>query len=143
MTDPTTDDAGRYGRARSLRSPHRWVAVAVGLLGVATAAAAAVLVYQRFSAPDVKGALSGYRLIDDETVSVTVSVTRSDPSRPVVCIVRARAMDGSESGRREVLVPPGTAGTVQVTTIVKSAQPPVLGDVYGCGTDIPDYLRSS
>jgi hypothetical protein len=41
-----------------------------------------------------------------------------------------------------VLVGSSDAGTVQVTTIVKSSKPPVLGDVYGCGTDVPAYLRS-
>ncbi len=70
-------------------------------------------------------------------MQVTISVTRDDPSRPVVCIVRARSIDGSETGRREVLVPPSAQKTVQVTTIVKASRPPVVGDVYGCGTDVP------
>ena len=73
-------------------------------------------------------------------MEVTLSVTRDDPSRPVVCIVRARSIDGNETGRREVLVPPSIAATVQVTTIVKSSRQPVVGDVYGCGTDVPGYL---
>ena len=30
--------------------------------------------------------------------------------------------------------------TVQVTTVVKASRPPVVGDVYGCGTDVPSYL---
>jgi hypothetical protein len=29
---------------------------------------------------------------------------------------------------------------VQVTAVVKSSRPPVVGDVYGCGTDVPAYL---
>jgi hypothetical protein len=91
----------------------------------------------------VKGELGGYQIIDDETVSVTISVTRNDPSRPVVCIVRARSIDGGETGRREVLVPPSTQATVQVTTIVKASRPPVVGDLYGCGTDVPSYLVGS
>ena len=33
----------------------------------------------------------------------------ADPSVPAVCIVRARSIDGDETGRREVLVPPSTA----------------------------------
>ncbi|MDT5102612.1 MAG: hypothetical protein QOI25_125, partial [Mycobacterium sp.] len=68
------------------------------------------------------------------------SVTRKDPSRPVVCIVRARSINGGETGRREVLVPPSSQATVQVTAIVKTSQRPVVGDVYGCGTDVPSYL---
>jgi hypothetical protein len=69
-------------------------------------------------------------------------VTRKDPSRPVDCIVRVRAKDGSETGRREVLVPPSTQATVQVTAVLKSSKPAVVGDIYGCGTDVPDYLRA-
>jgi len=91
----------------------------------------------------VKGDLAGYQLLDDETVQVAITVTRDDPSRPVVCIVRARSIDGSETGRREVLVPPSAQKTVQVTTIVKASRPPVVGDVYGCGTDVPSYLVAS
>jgi hypothetical protein len=87
--------------------------------------------------------MSGYRLVDDETVSVTFTVTRRDPSRPAVCIVRARSKDGSETGRREVLVPPSPQRSVQVTTIVKASRPPVIGDVYGCGLDVPKYLVAS
>jgi len=29
---------------------------------------------------------------------------------------------------------------VQVTTIVKTSRPAVIGDVYGCGLDVPAYL---
>ncbi|HEX7322799.1 MAG TPA: DUF4307 domain-containing protein [Mycobacterium sp.] len=140
--DPAALPAARYGRTRLLGRPHRWAAAALTVLVVAAGAALAVFGYQRFRTPDVSGELGGYQLIDNETVSVTISVTRSDPSRPVVCIVRARAADGSETGRREVLVGPATATTVQVTTVVKSSKPPLMGDIYGCGTEVPAYLRA-
>ncbi|MDD4866296.1 MAG: DUF4307 domain-containing protein, partial [Mycobacterium sp.] len=70
-----------------------------------------------------------------------ISVRRSDPSRPVDCIVRVRATDGGETGRREVLVPPSSEKTVQVTTTLKSSRPPMMADIYGCGTDVPGYLH--
>ncbi len=132
----------RYGGGALPRAARRRVVVALAVLGVAAGIVVAVIGYQRLGRSDVAGTLAGYRLIDPETVSVTISVTRSDPSRPVDCIVRVRAKDGSETGRREVLVPPASQATVQVTTIVKSSKPPVVGDVYGCGTDVPDYLRA-
>ena len=132
----------RYGRQRLSRRARRRVAVGLTLLIVALGVGIALVGFQRLGSSEVKGELSGYRLIDDETVEVTVGVTRDDPSEPVVCIVRARSLDGSETGRREVLVPPSEHATVQVTTIVKSSRPPVVGDVYGCGTDVPAYLRA-
>lgn len=131
----------RYGRPRLSRGARRRVAIALGVLVAAAGIVIAVIGYQRISTSAVTGSLVGYRLVDDETASVTISVTRSDPSRPVACIVRVRATNGSETGRRELLVPPSEATTVQVTTTVKSSQPPVMADVYGCGTEVPSYLR--
>lgn len=131
----------RYGRLRLSRRARRRVAIALGVLVAAAGIVIAVIGYQRISTSAVTGSLVGYRLVDDETASVTISVTRSDPSRPVACIVRVRATNGSETGRRELLVPPSEATTVQVTTTVKSSQPPVMADVYGCGTEVPSYLR--
>ena len=135
--------AARYGRQRLSRGNRRWIAMGLGMLVLAAGVVIAVLAAQRLGTGDVKGELGGYQLVDDETVQVTVTVTRDDPSRPVVCIVRARSIDGSETGRREVLVPPSTQKTVQVTTVVKTSRPPVVGDVYGCGTDVPSYLVAS
>ena len=131
----------RYGRGPLLR-PSRRRAAALAVVVAAVGVVIAVVAYQRLGRSDVAGTLAGYRLIDGQTVSVTISVTRKDPSRPVDCIVRVRAKDGSETGRREVLVEPSSQATVQVTTIVKSSKPAVVGDIYGCGTDVPGYLRA-
>jgi hypothetical protein len=109
---------------------------------VAAGVALAFVGYQRLGTAEVKGELGGYKLLGADTVEITISVTREDPSRPAVCIVRARSVDGAEIGRREVLVPPSIADTVVVSTIVKATRQPVVGDVYGCGTDVPAYLRA-
>lgn len=144
MTEtPTPRPEARYGRPRLSRITRRWVIVAVGVLVVVAGLAVALIGYHRFGTAAVKGSLAGYRVIDDQTASITITVTREDPSRPVDCIVRVRSADGSETGRRELLVPPSDAATVQVTTTVKSSQPPVVADIYGCGTDVPAYLRPS
>lgn len=140
MTDSKPD---RYRDSRLGALPRRLLAIALGSLGIATFTALAMLGFHRLTDADAKGELYGFEVLDDQTVSVKFSVTRSDPSRPAACIVRVKSGDGSETGRREVLVPPSESATVQVTTIVKSSQPPVMGDIYGCGSDVPDYLRSS
>jgi len=129
----------RYGRQRLTRRQRRLIAGVLTALVLVAGVTIAVVASGRFGGA-VKGELSGYRLVDDETVDVTITVTREDPAQPVVCIVRARSIDGSETGRREVLVPPSPQKTVQVTAAVKSNRPPVVGDVYGCGTDVPPYL---
>ncbi len=130
----------RYGRQGLDPRSRRRIAIALGVLALLAGILVAVIGYQRLGTSDVSGKLAGYRVIDNETVDVIVSVTRSDPSRPVVCIVRARSRDGSETGRREVLVGPSDQATMQVTAQVKTSRPPVNGDVYGCGADVPSYL---
>jgi hypothetical protein len=130
----------RYGRQKLSSRTRRRLAIGLFVLILAIGVVVAIVGFQRLGTGDVKGELGGYRLVDDGTAEVTISVTRKDPSRPVVCIVRARSIDGGETGRREVLVPPSSAATVQVTAIVKTSKRPVMGDVYGCGTDVPAYL---
>lgn len=142
MTEtPASRPEARYGRPRPSPAPRRLVIIALGALVIAAGLVIAVVGYRRLGTHDVSGSLASYRVIDSETASITISVTRSDPSRPVDCIVRVRSKDGSETGRREVLVPPSDAATVQLTTTVKSSKPPVMADIYGCGTDVPAYLR--
>ncbi|GAY19123.1 DUF4307 domain-containing protein [Mycobacterium sp. shizuoka-1] len=141
MTDsPPQLPQARYGRQGLPAATRRRVAFALGVLVLAAGVVLALIAYQRFEGNDVEGTIASYEVLDDHTVSVTISVTRKDPSRPVHCIVRARSHDGDETGRREVLVPPSQAATVQVTTIVKSYKRPFVGDIYGCGTDVPSYL---
>jgi hypothetical protein len=132
--------AARYGRQRLSSRSRRRLAIGLFVLILAVGVVVALVGFQRLGTGDVKGELGGYRLVDNSTAEVTITVTRKDPSRPVVCIIRARSIDGGETGRREVLVPPSSQATVQVTAIVKSSQRPVVGDVYGCGTDVPAYL---
>ena len=142
MTEaPVPRPEARYGRQRLSRRTRRRIAIGLPVLIVAAGIVVAALGYHRLGTSDVSGSLAGYHVIDDETASVTISVTRSNPSRPVDCIVRVRSTDGSETGRREVLVPPSDQATVQVTTTVKSFQRPAMADIYGCGGNVPDYLR--
>lgn len=112
----------------------------LGALVTAALIGGAVAAYHRFEGNDVEGAMGAYDVLDDQTVTVTISVTRKDPATPAVCIVRARSRDGAETGRREVLIEPAEAKTIQVTAVVKSFQRPFVGDIYGCGTAVPPYL---
>lgn len=141
MTEsPAQPPESRYGRQRMAPATRRRVAIALGVLVLALGVLVAVLGYQRFEGNDVEGEIAAYQVVDDSTVSVTISVTRKDPARPVHCIVRVRSRDGAETGRRELLVGPSDQKTVQVTTTVKSYKRPYVGDIYGCGTDVPSYL---
>lgn len=143
MTDPSSAPelpASRYGRAPMPARTRRRLLAWLGVLVVAMGVGLAVAAYQRFENVDVEGKAAAFEVIDDHTVTVTISVTRKDPSQPVVCIVRSRSKDGVETGRREVLVSPSEAKTVQLKTTVSSFKRAFVGDVYGCGTDVPGYL---
>ncbi|MDO0975244.1 DUF4307 domain-containing protein [Mycolicibacterium frederiksbergense] len=130
----------RYGRQKLSRRTRRRVVIGLFLLIVTVGVVIALIAFQRFGTGDVKGELGGYKIVDDETVAVTITVTRADPSVPAVCIVRARSINGDETGRREILVPPSTESSVVIDAMVKSTKPPVVGDIYGCGIDVPGYL---
>ncbi|MGB3483394.1 MAG: DUF4307 domain-containing protein [Mycobacterium sp.] len=135
-----TRPESRYGRQRMSRRTRRWGAIALAVLVATLAGVAAMIGYQRINNTDVEGEMVAYRLIDAQTVEVTFNVSRSDPSQAAVCIIRGRSRDGSETGRREVLVPPSEAATVQVSALVTTSAPPAVGDVYGCGSNVPGYL---
>jgi hypothetical protein len=137
---PAQPPESRYGRPGLRPATRRRVAFALGVLALAAGIVLALIAYQRFEGNDVDGKMASYEVLDDQTAAVTISVTRKDPSRPVHCIVRVRSHDGAETGRREILVPPATEATVLVTTTVKSYKRPFVGDIYGCGTDVPGYL---
>ena len=143
MTDPSSPPAppaSRYGTQPMPARTRRRVVTGLGVLVVAAGVGMALAAYQRFEVTDVEGKAAAFEVIDDHNVSITMSVTRKDPSRPVVCIVRSRSKDGAETGRREVLVAPSASKTVQVKTTVSSFKRAFAGDVYGCGMDVPGYL---
>ncbi|WP_313673143.1 DUF4307 domain-containing protein [Mycolicibacterium sp.] len=145
MTDTPAgrpDPASRYGRQSMSAQTRGRIVKALGALTVLAGLGFAVVAYQRFEGKDVEATSASYELIDDRTVAVTISVTRKDPSVPVVCIVRARSRDAVETGRREILVGPSQSRTVHVTANVTAYDRPLGGDLYGCGTEVPAYLTA-
>ncbi|WP_280253756.1 DUF4307 domain-containing protein [Nocardia abscessus] len=137
---PGGPPADRYGtRPRKRR---RWVAPALGVVVVLAGLGVAYLGYQKYGPDDIEAEQLGYVVVDDSTMTIRLKVTRADPQRPVVCFVRAMARDGSELGRREVLVEPSGSGTVELTTVVRSSARPASGSVYACSDQVPGYLQA-
>lgn len=143
MTEPSAGPTlaqARYGRAPKPAATRRRLASWLTVLVVVAGVGVALVGYQRFADVDVEGKTATFDVLDDHSVAITITVTRKDPSRPVVCIVRSKSKDGVETGRREILVPPTEAKTVQVKTTVPSFRRAFVGDVYGCGANVPGYL---
>ncbi|MBD0020488.1 DUF4307 domain-containing protein [Gordonia pseudamarae] len=137
----TSGPRATYPTERSPQNRRRWflaASTAVVIMGVALA----VIGYLKYSDTDVKGEATGYEIIDSHTVAVQFTVTRSDPSQPAACVVRGRSLDGGETGRREILIPPSKNTQIGVKTTVQTSQPPVIGEVFGCSTTIPAYLKA-
>ncbi|MGK8522213.1 DUF4307 domain-containing protein [Nocardia asteroides] len=131
--------ADRYGVRP--RKPRRWIALALGVVVVLAGLGVAYLGYQKYGPDEIEAEQLGYVVVDDSTITIRIKVTRAEPDRPVVCFVRAMARDGSELGRREVLIEPSSSGTVELTTVVRSSARPASGSVYACSDQVPDYLR--
>jgi hypothetical protein len=130
---------GRYGSARSRSGGsrvRRWV---IGAVGVLFGCGIAYLGYVNLGSPPIDAERTGYDPLDASSIKITFDVTRDQPEKAAVCVVRALVLDGSEGGRREVLVPPAGSST-RISTVIKSASEPVTADVFGCSYQVPPYL---
>ena len=130
---------GRYG---SSRRQSRWGGAAGTAMALLVGLGVAVVGYRNVADPSIEGQRLGFTLRDGSSVEIRFEVTRKDPSRPGVCLVRARSLDGDETGRKEVYVPPAE-GRVVLSPVIHTSRPPVTGDVYGCSMQVPAYLRPS
>jgi len=126
---------GRYGSSH----PPRWAGAVLVVAAVLTGLVVAVVGYRNLADVPIEGQRLGFTLLGDAAVEIRFEVARDDPLRAGVCVVRARSLDGDETGRREVYVPPG-AGYVELSTVIRTSRPPVTGDVVGCSLRVPAYL---
>lgn len=145
MTAPQLPE-GRYGRRPSHPAP-RWVQPLLLGLVVLAGVGVAVLGYRNLADQPIEGRRLGFSLHDGSeptdrghAVTLRFEVARDDPGRPGVCIVRARSLDGSETGRREVYVP-AAQDRIALTTVIKTSRPPVTAEVYACSLRVPAYLQ--
>jgi hypothetical protein len=122
--------ADRYGdRPPSLR---RRVLVVVGVGGVLLVALIWwIWVASTRSSPEVSYDLLGFDAVTTTSVEIRFSVAR-EPGEMVACVLRARAADGREVGRRQVVVPADPVARVELTSTVRTTGPAVTGEVLSC-----------
>ena len=140
---PPTPPPGRYDAERPLGSTlmGKSLAVFLGVLVLALVVAAAFAVYRITSTPSITGEQIGVDVIDDERTDIVIDVTRDEPETAVYCIVRGLDSGKGELGRREVYVPPSEHTSVRIEASIATTERAYIADVYGCGEDVPDYLR--
>lgn len=139
----TTPDATllerRYGtRPRKTSRRTYWI---LGACAVLLGGVIAWVGYVNLGTAPIETQQVSFDNLPDNAMRFTFEVTRDTPDRAAVCIVRARVLDGSEGGRKEVLIPPGPA-SVRVTTVIESGDEPVTADVFGCSYQVPAYLST-
>lgn len=132
--------AGRYDDTGS-GVTGKVVAGFLVLLVGALVVAGAVAGYRLSATPTISGEVIGVTVVDDERTDVVMTVTRDDPGTAAYCIVRAQDQTKGEVGRREVYVPPSENTAIQVDMSIATSARAFVADVYGCGDDVPDYLR--
>ena len=85
----------------------------IGAVAVGTAIGLVWLVWAALfhASPAVSGQMSGFQVVSDTEIVVTLTVDRPDPAQPVVCRVQALGDDYSPVGEQQVEVE-GTAERV-------------------------------
>ncbi len=133
----------RYGTAESgSGAMGKVVAGILILLVAAILVASGVTIYRLNATPSITSEVIGVEVVDDELVRLSMTVSRDEPGEAAYCIVRAQDQSKGELGRREVYVPPSENGVIQIDTAVATTARAFIADVYGCGNDVPDYLRN-
>ncbi|RZS40771.1 uncharacterized protein DUF4307 [Herbihabitans rhizosphaerae] len=131
---------GRYGSRDRPRSRRwklvAWVSGALVVGGVVT-----FLGYTNLGTAPIETQRTGFSSVDPTTMRLNFDVVRDEPGKAAVCIVRVRSVDGAETGRKEVLIPPGGRST-SVSTVIKGTREPVTADVFGCSYQVPGYLST-
>jgi hypothetical protein len=119
---------GRYGEPRRLP---RWLLAVLVVLGVAALVPVARTVLDR-AAPDVRGTLTGFAVVDDHQVRGTVDVDKH-AGATAVCTVQARNLYSDVVGTAEfVLAGPVRSGVV--TKTFPTSDKAVIVEVTGCTT---------
>lgn len=118
----------RYPRPRLPRP------VRVGIVALVATAGLGWLIWAAAiqSNPAVGAQVSGYQVLSDDRIAVTVIVDRPDPSRAATCRVFAQAADFSTVAEQTITVPSGTAALTSVNLELKTLRRATTADVKDC-----------
>lgn len=141
MTSSTPPKA-RYGdTSRNLPAK----LIVIGIIGLLVIAGAYIFVQMnRVTTPNVSATQAGWareKGKEDSVFIFTLDVTREKPEQDSYCIIYALNYDVAEVGRRAVFVPGSKEKTVRIDVPIQTREIAVAGDVYGCSTDIPAFMK--
>jgi hypothetical protein len=84
------------------------------------------------STPAVAGQMSGFRVVSDTEIVVTLTVDRRDPALPVTCRVLAQGEDWSPVGEQQVEVAGASARVVNTEVRLVTLRRAMTASVKGC-----------
>jgi len=124
---------GRYGRRREAQRRRPWLVAGLALVFLVVGALVSVRLYKNYGDPAYDAQVVTYTDISDAGLTLTFRVTIPEGER-ASCVLRARAKDGAEVGRQEVLVQEasGDGATTTVTERLVTTAEPFIGEVLRC-----------
>ncbi|MEV4533782.1 DUF4307 domain-containing protein [Asanoa sp. NPDC049518] len=135
---PTTPPApvfppGRYGRRREPQRRRPVLVAGLALVVLVIGALVSVRLYKNYGDPAYDAQVVTYTDISDAGLTLTFRVTIPEGGQ-ASCVLRARAKDGSEVGRQEVVVrdQSGDGATTTVTERLVTTAEPFIGEVLRC-----------
>ena len=135
QAEPGPWPPGRYGRRRDPRrwSRIRWLPAALIVAVIIVGTAMAYQLNRQYGAArPYHPTVERFYDITDEQVVVEFTVRVPD-GETAICAVRARAADGGEVGREEVVVnPPRGVTRPRVVYRLATTERPVTGEVQRC-----------
>lgn len=129
-----TDNDG-VSRTQPPPNNRRWWIIGGLLITIFSALIIALGVY--LNQDKVRWTMTGYQVVDDQTVTVAFDVHRP-AGAPVVCRVRALADDFAVVGTIDVTIPAdrdGGAATVRENVTIRTTTRAITGSVFNCVTD--------
>ncbi|MCI0685850.1 MAG: DUF4307 domain-containing protein [Sporichthyaceae bacterium] len=81
--------------------------------------------------PAVRGTLVGYEVTSDRSVAVRYEIVRK-AGVTAECVIRSRAADGSEVGRRLIVIPPGPDRRIARTEVLTTTGRAITGEIREC-----------
>jgi hypothetical protein len=136
VTEPTTVDATAAAERLALRYPPPRVSRRTKIVITAVAALVALswLVWAALlhAEPAVSGQVASYDVVSDTSITVIMTVQRSDPSRPATCRLLAQSTDFQPVAERDVPVPASTAKVVDVPVTLTTLRRATSATVRSC-----------
>lgn len=127
LSDPTLRE--RYG-IKAAKNPRYLLA------GILLSVVAAWFIWSGFNAanPDVRSELISFKVLDDQSISITYKITVRDLDKDHSCSVVARDIDKNTIGQVSDLMPAGTllAGTNLRTVEITTRLPAVNAGITSC-----------